>query len=144
MPISFDSLDSRSLGYCAALVVISTFMATGCGDSGPRRYPVSGTVTLNGQPITEGRIRFVDPNMKRDVDTGKIIDGNFRFKSTAGMRRVEVRVARETGKKGDTGAPLYEEVVAPKFNTESTLEVEVSPDGKNHYQLGVSSRSPSG
>ena len=142
MPMLFDSWGSRILRSCAALSVLSTLVATGCGDSGPRRYPVSGTVTLDGQSIAEGRIRFIDPNMKRDADTGKIIDGKFQFKSTAGMRRVEIRVARDTGKKGDTGAPLYEEVVAPEFNTESTLEVEVSATGKNSYELAVNSRSP--
>ena len=42
-------------------------LATGCKPDGPTRYPVSGTVTVGGQPLVKGLITF-DPDRSKRPD----------------------------------------------------------------------------
>lgn len=35
------------------------FVLTGCGDGGPPRYHISGTITLDGKPVPAGAISFI-------------------------------------------------------------------------------------
>jgi len=57
-------------------VVVVVF---GCGDpSGlARRYPVSGKVTYNGQPVGRGTINFAPVDAKGRAAGGTIIDGQY-------------------------------------------------------------------
>ena len=44
---------------CGLLAVIVVALSSaGCGESGPKKYPVSGTVTVNGRPTTLVRVQF--------------------------------------------------------------------------------------
>ena len=49
--------------YCqkllALVLTILVLMLTGCGSEGPEFVPVSGTVSLNGKPISEAVVTFV-------------------------------------------------------------------------------------
>lgn len=40
------------------LVAAWSASVTGCGSSGPKQYPVSGTVTVNGKPAALVRVQF--------------------------------------------------------------------------------------
>lgn len=62
----------RRIGI-ALLIAFGPAFAAGCGDSTglPQRYPVSGKVTYNGEPVKSGTIVF-EPN---DMSTGKIANG---------------------------------------------------------------------
>ena len=141
MELCPPTLTSQSTTFLKLTLLFALIAAGGCSEGGPRRYPVSGTVTLDGQPVPEGRVRFVDPDMKQDADVGKITDGAFSFRSTPGPRRVQIMVPRETGELSDRGAPLYEEAVASEFSgDQSRLLVEVRTDGKNEYRFEVTSR----
>lgn len=46
----------------AALVAAALPLMSGCGDRGPRRYRISGTVACAGKPVPLGRIVF-DPDI---------------------------------------------------------------------------------
>jgi 5-hydroxyisourate hydrolase-like protein (transthyretin family) len=48
---------SRLLRTSPLLFVLLT--AVGCGESGPKKYPVSGTVTVNGKPAALVRVQFL-------------------------------------------------------------------------------------
>jgi hypothetical protein len=57
-------------------LVCAVIAITGCGDGRPTRVPVSGTVLINGQPLTRGYVKFVPPNGRPSL--GKIgEDGKF-------------------------------------------------------------------
>jgi hypothetical protein len=47
----------------AALIV----SLAGCGDGGPPRYHVKGKVTIAGQPVPAGQVRF-NPDLSKGVD----------------------------------------------------------------------------
>ena len=51
----------------AGAVVAALLGGLGCGESGPRRSPVSGTVKFGGKPIPKGAI-FFDPDLKKKND----------------------------------------------------------------------------
>src|SRR4051794_17916767 len=56
--------------FCCVLVV------GGCGDGRPQRVPVSGVVVIDGQPLSQGNIKFVPKNGR--PSSGKIgPDGHF-------------------------------------------------------------------
>lgn len=62
------------------LLVGATVLALGCGDSTglARRYPIKGTVTYKGEPVSQGTITFspVNPAEGRAA-TGTITDGSY-------------------------------------------------------------------
>lgn len=63
---------SIAVTYLAFVLVVSV----GCNDGLPRRVPVSGKVTIDGEPLTSGSIRF-KPSEGR-VATGSIgSDGSY-------------------------------------------------------------------
>jgi hypothetical protein len=52
---SFPTPNSNRLLLAVALCLF----VTGCGDARPKRVPVSGTVMIDGAPLTHGSIMFV-------------------------------------------------------------------------------------
>lgn len=48
----------RRVGYLTHLVVLMCLMFSGCGGSGIETAAVSGTVTFDGKPVTEGTVLF--------------------------------------------------------------------------------------
>ena len=106
----------------------------GCGEG---RLPIQGKVTLDGNPLQEGTIRYMPPQGKAGVScTGTISAGSYSIPASGGLvpgtYRVEVRWARKTGKRIEAGVPTadgtVEEVVEgipAKYNSNSTLQREV-------------------
>jgi hypothetical protein len=54
---------------------------TGCSETQPTRVPVSGTVLIDGKPLTFGKIRFV-PENGRPSSSAVLSDGTFDLAST--------------------------------------------------------------
>lgn len=54
---------------------------TGCGDGGPKIVPVSGTVTIDGQPLTYGHIQVL-PTGWRPATSRIGPDGRFTLTTT--------------------------------------------------------------
>jgi hypothetical protein len=88
----------------------------GCGDDGPRRYDVSGTVAYNGQPLPAGQI-FFDPDAAKGHDGPQgyalIKDGRYNTAETdqgpIGGPHI-VRIEGYDGKPGEElplGRPLF-------------------------------------
>ena len=68
-------------GFVALLLVV-----IGCGDPTglEKRYPVSGTVTYNGQPVPKGNVYFVPVDPKGRSASGSIEqDGSYRLTTAA-------------------------------------------------------------
>ena len=138
-------LSLRWLGLAGLLIAVAV---TGCGKAGPKMAPVSGTVTVDGVPLTAGQVTFVP------VDTAEK-PGNTGF--SGGTLDATGKYTIFTG--GEAGAPLgkYKATVNPSmvpmagggapptaFNAKfrdaktSTLDVEVvdgAPAGKYDLKL---------
>jgi hypothetical protein len=123
-------------------VVAAAFVALGCSSSSQKGYPVTGTVTLDGEPIPEGNLDFLVPNEKRGpVASAKIENGAYKVYLKEGNWRVQVNATRE-GKTINprTKKPERESYIPTRYNSESTLTVEVSPGKENHHDFALQTK----
>jgi hypothetical protein len=117
---------------------------------GPERFPLDGKVTVDGEPVDEGRISFTDPGGGEGLRLagGDINNGTFSVPEemgpTAGTYRVHISWLKKTGKKyraPDTSDEVYyderKEVLPQKFRgPESELRAKVpSDDGSYNFDL---------
>src|SRR5262245_28750207 len=101
------------------------------GCSGPNISTVTGEVTLDGQPLKEGIIRFVPVNGDTPTADAPIVNGRFKAPVPPGQKRVEIS-APKPGKKRkayDTpDSPEVEDVgelIPERYNAKSELPLTV-------------------
>jgi len=117
-----------------AMVCWLAALGSGCGPSGPKTYPVSGTVTFKGEKIPKGHIVFSPIDGSTAPNAGEIVNGRFDLRATAGKKRVEILADREVGKMDPVMHTIPRQAYIPaKYNTQSTLEREVTPEGDNEF-----------
>lgn len=115
------------------------FVAGGCAKPGPKMSPVSGSVTLDGRPLSEGTVYF-KTIATGEIDTLPVKDGQFAGKAAEGNRRVEVVAYRSIPVAGQMGGEVQESLVAKRFNFESTLTAEVTASGPNKFEFAVTGK----
>jgi hypothetical protein len=133
-------MTAASQRHAGVIFLAIILLAAGCS-GGPRKYPVSGTVTLDGKSLEEGDVYFMplDPNIA--AEAGHIQAGQFRFEAREGTMRVEIRASREMpGKRSPMGNIRKEEYIPSRYNRESTLEAEVRSSGENVYTFDLTSK----
>lgn len=116
----------------------------GCG-SGDRPVAVSGSVLLDDQPLSSGKISFITPGqVPEQID---IRDGKFTGKAKLGKRRVEIAAYRPYQIPPEVPAsmrPLMkggEENYLPDiYHTRSTLDAEVTSSGPNEFSYKLVSQ----
>ena len=113
----------------------------GCGQKGPRLVPVTGTVTLDGQPVAHAGILFTPVECGPPASGTTDEQGQFRLRTVnregavTGEHRVAVTKSETTGV-GDFGAVGPEGItviwhVPEKYSRPKTsgLEAAVDDDG---------------
>lgn len=71
--------------YALALAIAAALFS-GCSDKGPERAIVSGTVTYQGKPISEGTILFTPQATSHVPSAGaSIVDGNYKIDVHGGV-----------------------------------------------------------
>lgn len=126
-----------SPGRVAALTVVALALA-GC--SGLKTFPVSGTVTFNGQPVPQGTINFLDPDGLVAPVSGSIVNGEYRVRVGAGRKKVEVYAHREKPGQQDVkvmGLRAREAYIPPRYNALSELNCVVTPEGLNRFHFDL-------
>jgi hypothetical protein len=63
----------------AGAALTAAFLVVGCGDGGPKIVPVSGSVTIDGQPLTYGHVQVLPAGWR---PASARLDGNGRFTLT--------------------------------------------------------------
>ena len=123
---------------CATFLLLEVGLC-GCGSNGPGE--LAGEVTLDGKPLEQGALLLTPVDMSKGTATGgEIKDGKYvltgKQAPPVGTYKVEIRANKKSGKKvqkamgkpGELDDELVEAVDA-KYNTQTTLTVEVKSGG---------------
>lgn len=136
----------------ATSVAIAT-MAVGCGGGGPPsgRLPISGAVTLDGQPLDQGAIQFEPTDKASKLNAGGVIaNGKYRIGGELGLPPGKYKVSitsvakdtRSAQEIMDKPGEAPAERIAAKFNTESAEVVEVVGGKNNEFNFKTESAKP--
>src|SRR5262249_48309403 len=95
---------------------------------------VTGSITLDGQPLKSGRIVFIPLDGKSSTVAALIKDGKYSMTDVlAGLNKVAISAPQIVGKKkvyDDPKSPnqiITKELLPAKYNTDSKLRCEVQP-----------------
>jgi hypothetical protein len=111
-------------------LILGLAVALYCGCSGSKGT-VSGEVTLDGEPLKEGTIRFVPTDGKSQTASATISKGHYRAEAPPGEHRVEISAPKVLGKRKmyDTpDSPIVDEVgelLPSRYNVKSELTLSV-------------------
>jgi hypothetical protein len=115
-------------------LAIILLAALGCGQTSDLdKVVVRGTVTLDGQPIPNGELRFIPTNgTKGPISGGPIKDGAYVAQGRGGVpvgeHRVEIKAYRPAGKPGQSISPEggpAEQYLDRRFNEQTTLTAKI-------------------
>lgn len=127
--------------FILPLFVIS-LVSLGCsGESdAPPTYPISGTVTYQGKPISQGNIGFTPTGSGPDFGLD-IVDGKFSGEVGAGEMVVSIRASWETGEMepGDAGSPdtPVMESIPGKYNENSDIKITVKESSNEGLEFNL-------
>jgi len=124
-----------SVAFCVTAVAT---LAPGCSSDSDTNARLSGTVTLDDQPIANGSISFLPVDGKTATAGTRIENGKFEIKMPPGPKRVEISGMEVVGQKpayeGDKNSPLVDitrDIVPSRYNTKSELLVDVDSGEAN-------------
>jgi hypothetical protein len=90
---------------------------------------VRGRVTLNGQPLSEGAVRFIPINGDAPATGGIVHDGSFKVQVPVTKQRVEFSanvVDQEKTPRNATGDQIVMKILVPdRYNIQSKLTLDV-------------------
>jgi hypothetical protein len=117
-------------GSLLLLSLLTVAGGAGCSDA-PPRGTVNGTVTLDGNPLKEGYVRFVPADGKSQPASANVVNGKFSAAVPLGEMRVEFSAPKVVGrhKAYDTpDSPVVEDVdelLPARYNAQSELKITV-------------------
>jgi hypothetical protein len=115
-------------------------LAMGCGDNGPAKYWVKGSVRFDGQPVESGEIIFAPVEKGAAPDAGRIDHGTYEVLVTPGRKRVEIRASRPVvGGKPNPMGPVYHDYIPEKYNARTKLTADVQPNSENRFDYELTS-----
>lgn len=151
------------LGLVATLL-IGVAVVAGCGGGagyeGPERVAVQGTVTLDGNPLPYGTITFLGSGDSARGASARIENGSYSIPEEKGPNVAKYRVTIFGHGKAPTKSPvapgeeeedvevlgegggeseLGPQIVPGKYNSETTLEVEIT-SGPNTHDFSLTTK----
>jgi hypothetical protein len=107
------------------------------------KHVVSGTVTLDGKPLSKGDVIFYPEAANLPADAGKLQDGRYTFRVVAGRHRVVIQaVSDKPIVTSPIDPPVYESIVPARYNDATTLTADVTPAGPNQFDFELTSNKP--
>lgn len=139
--------------FPVAVGLLASFcVLTGCEDASPLgRRPISGDVTLDGQPMGSGSISFRPQGNQGIGSGGPIQDGHYQIEAAKGLLpgeyivRITSPVLLKEEKKASSGLivldpkdiPKPVERVPKEYNAESILRATVTADADNLFDFDI-------
>ena len=118
----------RSIGLC---VLCCCILIVGCAKKS-NRGTVSGNVTLDGEPLKSGVIRFVPADGATATADSVITDGKFSASVPPGDKKVSISAPKVTGKRRMYETPdspmidVVQELLPAKYNVQTELTLAVN------------------
>lgn len=116
-------------------VGLALFLA-GCSDSG--LIKLSGTVTLDGQPVEDGSISLMPVDGKGVTGGGLISNGKYTAESSPGEMAVQIYAYKTVTRANPTAEEIERgitddrvELLPPVYNRQSKLRIQVSSSDRN-------------
>ncbi|QDU59489.1 hypothetical protein Pan216_03170 [Planctomycetes bacterium Pan216] len=119
-------------------VLLGLVPIVGCSGNSEGRVAVSGKVTLDGQPLEQGVVRF-NPVGGGLVGEGEINGGSYSLGTsngpTPGPKEVSIVSLVDTGKTQPDEfdpmkkVPLLEQIIPPRYNQATELKIDVGTSG---------------
>jgi hypothetical protein len=112
------------------LAILATAIS-GCG--GVECFPVTGTITLDGEPLADAKVSFI-PNDEAGIPTIGITDTNGTYTlaqtarhkgAPAGSYTIRITTYREGRPDGESPIPDTPERVPSKYNLHTKLTADV-------------------
>jgi len=114
--------------FTVALSVV--VVALGC-NSEPKQSEVSGTVLIDGLPLSDGEIIFEAIDNSTTPAGGPISEGKYNVRIQPGPKKVKIQGSRPVSKPDPMmGAGAKEKRLGAEYNEKSTLTADIKP-GKN-------------
>ena len=142
----------RSMALRLVFLVVLGMASSGCSGSGDElpREPVSGTVSLDGEPVADGMIQFT-PSGGSGVGGGaRIQAGSFSILRESGLVPGSYQVsinaaaspAAEPSKSAvpKKGAQLARELIPAKYNSQTKLAVDIKKGGASDLKFDLQSK----
>jgi hypothetical protein len=113
-----------------SVIVMALLALAGCSGSSTQGT-VHGTVTLDGQPLKTGTVRFVPADGRSQTATADVKDGKFTAPVSLGEMQVEFSAPKVIGQRKvyDTpDSPMVDDVaelLPERFNVKSKLRITV-------------------
>jgi hypothetical protein len=125
---------------CLCLLAIG-LLFLGCAPA-VSTVPIQGKVTLDGQPLEKGDILFTHSDPQFGQEAGQIANGAYTANVHPGANKVAIRATREVpGKFGPMGTePLLEDIIPAKYNSATTLNIDVTKEKKDGYDFAMESK----
>ncbi|HWL06823.1 MAG TPA: hypothetical protein VNQ76_00255 [Planctomicrobium sp.] len=109
-------------------------MGSGCfqGKSdGPDLFMVTGTVTVDNEPLPLAVITFDPEDGIAGSYGGEIRNGTYSFRSAAGPKKVTIMASRPSNNLGPDGLPGMEQYLSERYNMKTELTANVVAGEKN-------------
>lgn len=131
-------MEIRAILARSAMIVLTVAMVGGCGGGappGPKLYSITGTASFAGEPLKDADLRARTSDGKHAAGA-KVTDGKFKLSVPAGTSIIEITAMRDVPGEFREENPgekvaVKEQFIPAKYNTESTLKLEVKPDTKD-------------
>ncbi|WP_145342832.1 hypothetical protein [Rosistilla ulvae] len=129
---------------CIFLYGVLVVLCTGCsGDNNSGLVAVSGTVTIDGSPLPQGKI-VLEPSTDAGERpfAGSINDGKFQIEASPGNKTVRITATRvespakisrkmQRVMESDVAGSMPVQYIPTHYNRDSDLTVEITAEGPN-------------
>jgi hypothetical protein len=122
-----------------------TLAAAGCGQSGPEIAPVSGRVTLDGQPVFEAEVLFQPDDMKSPSYGFTDKEGRYELGYKRGVKGAligwhTISIQMDTEVLGQNGKLMRRPQLIPRrYYEQSELRREVKSGEENEFDFALTS-----
>lgn len=144
-------MTAQSIQVIRLMTALLVAVLLGCGGEDDGRREVTGTITLQGEPLDEGVIEFIP--LETEVPGGAatqsgavITAGAYKIPRESGLMAGTYRVLitagdgktpADGGLPGPTGNIVSKDRIPPEYNVDSKQQIKVTLEGPNVFDFSI-------